>query len=148
MPTNNKSFSVYSLPDIVNVINHPSVGKCVLSDAGGGRITVSYSNDLASVTTTATGYVVINKLVAKNGTISLEIPNNSEADKYMRKYVSYVEKAKTSEFALGTMSLTDPAANRTLNFVGVVPQRKPDEGYDQTAGNRQYNLLFAEMTTA
>lgn len=145
---NNKTFSVYSLPDVVTVFNHPSVGKCVLSNAGGGRITVSYSNDMASVTTTATGYVVINKLVAKNGAISLEIPNNSEADVFMRKFISYIEKSKTSEFALGTLSLTDPAANRTLNFTGVVPQKKPDEGYDQTAGNRQYNLLFAEMTTA
>ena len=143
---NNKTFSVYSLPDVVNVFSHPSVGKCVLSNAGGGRITVSYSNDMASVTTTATGYVVINKLVAKNGSISIEVPNNSDADLFMRKYISYIEKSKTAEFALGTMSLVDPAANRTLNFTGVVPQKIPDEGYDQTAGNRQYNLLFAEMT--
>lgn len=143
-----KSFAVYSLPDVVDVFNHPSVGKCVLSNAGGGRITVSYSNDMASITTTATGYVVINKLVAKNGTISLEIPTNSEADIFLRKYIRYVERSKTSEFALATMSLTDPAANRTLNFTGVVPQKKPDEGYDQTSGNRQYTMLFAEMTEA
>ena len=143
-----QSFAVYSLPDVVTVMNHPGVGKCVLSNAGGGRITVAYANDLASVTTTATGFVVINKLVAKNGSISLEIPTNSEADIFLRKYIKYVERSKTAEFALGTLSLTDPAANRVLNFVGVVPQKKPDEGYDQTSGNRQYNLLFAEMTEA
>lgn len=143
----NKSFSVYSLPDVVTVIKHPNVGKCVLSNVGGGRITVSYSSDMASVTTTATGYVVINKLVAKNGSISMEIPTNSEADKFMRKLISYVEKAKTSLFALTTMTLNDPAGGRTLNFTGVVPQKKPDEGYDQTSGNRQYTLMFAEMTT-
>jgi len=143
---NNQKFSVYSLPDVVTVINHPNVGKCVLSNAGGGRITVAYAGDMASVTNTATGYVVINKLVAKNGSISLEIPNNSEADIFMRKWVSYLEKSKTGVFALSTMSLNDPAAKRILNFTGVVPQKKPDEGYDQTAGNRQYNLLFAGMT--
>jgi hypothetical protein len=144
----NTSFAVYSLPDVVTVINNPSVGKCVLSKVGGGRITVSYANDMASVTTTATGYVVINKLVAKNGAISMEIPTNSEADSFLRKLIAYVEKAKTSEFALTTLSLQDPAAKRTLNFTGVVPQKKPDEGYDQTSGNRQYTFLFAEMTTA
>ena len=143
---NNKSFATYSLPDVKTVISHPSVGKCVLSDAGGGRITVSFSGDMSSVTTTATGYVVINKLVAKNGSISMEIPTNSEADLFMRKLISYIEKAKTSEFALGTMTLTDAAAGRTLNFIGVVPQKKPDEAYDQTSGNRQYSLIFAEMT--
>jgi len=141
-----KNFSVYSLPDVVTVIEHPNVGKCVLSDAGGGRITVSYSGDMASMTTTATGYVVINKLVAKNGVISLEIPTNSEADNFLRKWINYVEKAKTGLFALTTMTLNDPAANRISSFTGVVPQKKPDEGYDQTSGNRQYNLLFAEMT--
>lgn len=142
----NKTFAVYSLPDIISVINHVGVGKCVLSDAGGGRITVSYTGDLASVTTTATGYVVINKLVAKNGSIGLEVPNNSDADEFMRKYIRYVEKAKTSEFALATLTLTDPAAGRKLSFYGVVPQKRPDEGYDATSSNRQYNLLFAEMT--
>ena len=141
------AWSVYSLPDVINVINHPAVGKCVLSDAGGGRITIAYSGDLASVTRTAVGYVVINKLVAKDGTITLEIPVNSEADIFLRKYIEYVEKAKTNEFSLGTMSLIDPAGNRTLDFKGVVPQKKPDEGYDQTSGNRNYTFIFAEMTT-
>jgi len=142
------SFAVYSLPDVINVFSHPAVGKCVLSEAGGGRVTVSYSGDMASVTNTATGYVVINKLVAKNGSIGLEIPTNSAADLFMRKYIAYIEKAKTSEFALGRMTLTDPAGGRKHEFIGVVPQKKPDEGYDQTSGNRQYNLLFAEMTTS
>lgn len=142
----NQQFAVYSLADVKTAINHPGVGKCVLSDAGGGRITIAYAGDMGSMTTTATGYVVINKLIVKNGQISLEIPNNSEADKYMRKFCSYVERSKTAEFALGTLTLNDPAGGRTLNFRGVIPQKKPDEGYDQTAGNRQYNLLFAEMT--
>ena len=143
-----KIFATYSLADVATVINHPSVGKCVLSAEGGGRITISHGGDMASVTTTATGYVVINKLCIKNGTISMEIPNNSGADNFLRKLCDYVKKSKTSEFALGTMSLKDPAGNRTLNFVGVVPQREPDENYDQTAGNRQYVLIFAEMTVA
>lgn len=139
------NFAVYSLTDVITVINHKDVGKCVLSDVGGGRITVSYSGDLASMTTTATGYVVINKLVAKNGQIGLEIPTNSLADIYMRKFIKTLDKSQTNRFAIGTLTLTDPAANRKLTFTGVVPQKRPDEGYDATSSNRQYNLLFAEM---
>ena len=141
-----KVFATYSLADVVTVINHPSVGKCVLSSEGGGRITISHGGDMASVTSSATGYVVINKLRVTNGQISMEIPNNSNADNFLRKLIAYVEKAATSEFALGTMTLKDPAGNRTLNFTGVVPSRKPDENYDQVAGNRQYTLVFAVMT--
>lgn len=146
MADKNKSFSVYSLPDVIVTFSYPKYGEKVLSNMGSGRITVSYSNDIASVTTTATGYVVINKLVAKNGTISMEIPTNSGADNYLRTYISYIEKAPTDQFALATLTLIDPAANRKLYFTGVVPQKKPDEGYDQTSGNRQYNFLFAEMS--
>ena len=142
----NNKFAVYSLPDIKCVLKHNSVGTCILSNEGSGRVTVSYTNDLGSVTTTATGYVVINKLVAKNGAISIEIPTNSNADIFLRKWANYLKKAPTKEFALSTFSLTDPAAGRVMNFTGVFPQRMPDEGYDANSANRQYNLLFAEMT--
>jgi len=140
------AFSVYSLSDVITTFNHPDVGKMVLSSKGGGRITISYAGDLASNTVTATGYVVVNKLVAKNGTCSMEIPTNSEADKFLRKWIKYIKAKATKRFALATLTLKDSAANRTLTLTGVVPQKEPDEGYDQQSGNRQYNLLFAEMT--
>ena len=140
------AFSVYSLADVITTINHPDVGKCILSEAGGGRITVSTAGDMAANTVTATGHVVVNKLVAKNGQIGLEIPNNSDADNFMRKFVKYLKSAPTNRFALGTLTLKDSAANRTLFFTGVVTQKEPDEGYDAQAGNRQYNLLFADKT--
>ena len=141
-----KTYAVYSLPDIRCVLKHKSVGTCVLSDAGGGEIGISYTNDIGSMTTTATGYVVINKLVAKNGTITLQIPQNSDADEFLQKWVSYLQAGITKEFALSTLSVTDPAAGKVFNFSGVIPQRKPDRGYQATSANRQYTLLFAEMT--
>ena len=140
------AFSIYSLSDIITTFNHPGVGKYVLSNLGGGRITLSYAGDMASNTTTATGYVVVNKLRAVNGSCSLEVPTNSEADVALRKWIKYLKTAKTSEFAKGVLQLKDSAANRTITLTGVVPQKEPDEAYDQTSGNRQYNLLFAEMT--
>lgn len=139
------AFAVYSLADVITNISHPDVGQCVLSDAGGGRITVSYAGDMATNTTTAAGYVVVNKLRAKNGSLGLEIPANSQADVFLRKWIKYLKNSVTSRFALTNFVLKDTAAGRTLTFNGVVPQKEPDEGYDQTSGNRQYNLLFAEM---
>ncbi len=139
------AFAVYSLADTITNINHPDVGKCVLSDAGGGRVTISYAGDMAANTTTATGYVVVNKLKAKNGSIGLEIPVNSQADIFLRKWIKYLKNSPTNRFALSSFTLNDTAAGRVLSMSGVVPQKEPDEGYDQTSGNRQYSLLFAEM---
>jgi len=138
-------FSVYSLPDVVTTINHPDVGRCVLSDVGGGKITISYAGDMSSHTTTATGHVVVNRLKSQSGTVALEIPQNSEADLYLQKWIKYLKSCRTARFALSDLVLNDPASGKTYSMTGVTPQKQPDEGYDQTSGNRQYNLLFAEM---
>lgn len=141
------AFSIYSLSDVKTTISHPALRDCVLSDEGGGRITISYAGDMSSHTTTATGDVVVNKLVAKNGSIALEVPVNSSADQWLRDWIKYIKNNQTNAFALGSMVLNDTAGGRVLSMTGVTPQKEPDENYDQTSGNRQYNLLFAEMTS-
>ena len=143
-------FSTYSLLDIKLVFNHPDVGKMVLSGTsnGGGRITCSFSGDMSSHTTTATGYTVVNKLRSESGSIGLEVPTNSPADKFLKKWVKYLKTCTTDRFALATLQLDDPAGGERTNFKGVTPQKDPDKGYDATSGNRQYNLLFAESTTS
>ena len=139
------AFSIYSLADVEVVFNHPDVGQKVFSEEGSGRISISYAGEMASNTVTALGYVVVNKLVAKNGTCGLEIPTNSTVDNFLRSWIKYLKTAPTKRFALATLTLNDKAADRVLTLSGVVPQKEPDEGYDRESGNRQYNLLFAEM---
>ena len=141
----NNSFSVYSLKDCKVVFNNPKVGKCTVSDEGGGRIVISYAGDLSSHTTTATGYVVVNKLYSENGSITLELPQNSPADVYMRKLVKFLQNAATTQFALTKMTLNDQAAKRTITATGLTPQKWPDENYDQTSGTRNYVFLAATI---
>lgn len=144
------AFSVYSLADTYTTINNPDVGKMVLSDGGAGRITWSYGGEMSNNTTSATGYTVINRLVAKNGQIGIEVPVNSEADLFLRKWIKYLKArtTPTSRYGLTTLVVKDSAMGRTNSFSGVVPQKEPDENYDAVAGNRQYNLLFADMVSA
>ena len=93
-------YSVYSLADVVMTMNNPDVGMCVVSDEGGGRIVISRTGDLSSHTTTATGYVVVNKLRSTAGTIAMELPQNSPADAYMRKLIKHLTTSPTAKFAL------------------------------------------------
>ncbi len=141
---NKQGFATYSLLDVVSTINHPDVGKFVLSNGGGGQITISAAGDLFSNTKTATGYVTVNKMKSEDGVAQLELPNNSESDIFMRKWVAYLKTCATKRSALSTLTVFDPVANRTITLNGVVPQKEPDEGYQQTAGNRTYALLYAE----
>ena len=140
------NFGVYSLPDVRTVLSHPDCSQCVLSDAGGGRVTISRSGDMAANTKTATGHVTINKMRATDGVIGLEIPQNSDADNFLMNFCKVVAAKPTSRFGLGVFTLNDTAAGKIITCTGVVPQKIPDYNYDQQAGNRQYNLLFAEIT--
>lgn len=144
------AFSVYSLADTYTTINNPDVGKMVLSDVGAGRISWAYAGDLSSNTVTATGYTVINRLIAKNGSINIEVPVNSDADLFLRKWIKYLssKSTPTSRYGLTTLVVKDSAQNRTNSFSGVVPQKRPDENYDAVSGNRTYSLLFADMVEA
>ena len=68
------NYSVYSLADTKTVLYHPYVGQANLHACGRGKMVISYSGDLSSHTSTADGFVVINKLRAENGLITLEVP--------------------------------------------------------------------------
>ena len=139
-------FATYSLKDVKTVLKYDAY-KNVLSDNGAGRISWTYAGDMSAMTTTATGYVVINRLVAKNGSLTIEVPVNSPADDFMRKWVKWLKEVQTSNYGVSSVEVSDPAGGRDHSFLGVVPQKEPDETYDQTAGNRTYNLLFAELVT-
>ena len=75
------AYNVYSLPDCKSVLYHPDVGTCNLHQCGMGKIVVSAAGDLTSHTTTADGYVIVNKLRTTNGTASAprRIPSGSSA---------------------------------------------------------------------
>ena len=141
-----EKYSVYSLADVVVTINNDNVGQCVISDEGGGRIVIARSGDLSSHTTTATGYVVVNKLRSVAGSVSMELPQNSPADAYMRKLIKWLVNAATDQFATTKMTVNDPAGGKVITLVGVTPQKWPDENYDQTSSTRNYTLLAAEVS--
>ena len=66
------------------MLYHPDVGTANLHQCGIGKITVSAAGDLTSHTSTADGYVVVNRLRTTNGTIQIEVPQNSLGDDFLR----------------------------------------------------------------
>lgn len=138
--------TVYSLADVRAVLYHPGVGQCVLSSLGAGKITVSRSGDLSSHTATADGYVVVNRLRTSHGTVAVEVPQNSSADEFLRKWVRYLKNARSSEFARSTLTLADTMGGFTISCEGVTPQKIPDRVYDQTSGNLTWTFLAAGIS--
>jgi len=140
------NYSVYSLADTKTVLYHPYVGQANLHACGRGKMVISYSGDLSSHTSTADGFVVINKLRAENGLITLEVPQNSIADLFLRRWAQYLRTTPDpARFALSTLTVTDLAGGFTLVLTGVTPQKIPDRSYDRSSTNLTYTLLAASI---
>ncbi len=138
--------TVYSLADVRAVMYHQDVGQCVLSAQGMGKISVTSSGDLSSHTATADGYVVVNRLRANHGIITLEVPQNSSADEFLRRWARYLKNAQSYLFALTALNIVDQMGGFTIYCEGVTPQKIPDRVYDQTSGNVSWTLLAASIS--
>ena len=135
--------TVYSLADVKVVMYHQDVGQCVLSSEGMGKISVSLSGDLSSHTATADGYVVVNRLKSSHGMITIEVPQNSSADEFLRTWARYLTHAKSYLFALSALNIVDSAGGFTIYCEGVTPQKIPDRAYDAASGMVSWVLLAA-----
>ena len=141
------SYNVYSLPDCRTVLYHPDVGTANLHQCGHGKITVSAAGDLSSHNTTADGYVIVNRLKSTNGTITLEVPQGSVADWFLRKWARWTRSLQNpSRIALGVLTIRDTVAGYTISATGLSLQKAPDRVFDRTAGNIAYTFLAATIT--
>ena len=141
------AYNVYSLPDCKTVLAHPDVGTANLHLCGTGKITVSAAGDLSSHTTTADGYVVVNRLKTTNGTITLEIPQNSLGDGFLRRWAKWARStASPNRIALGTLTIQDTVAGFTVVCTGVSLQKVPDRVFDRTGTSLTYTLLATTIS--
>ena len=140
------SYSIYSLADVKAVVSHEGVGRMALTadQNGSGRIGYSSSGDLSSHSTSANGYVTINKLKAHGGTLTMEIPANSNSFVFLKKLIAYMNTSKTDQFGLCVVTIDDTAAKTRYTFVGVTPQKEPDGNWDSTAGTPTFTWLYAD----
>lgn len=138
--------TVYSLADVRVVLYHPGVGQCVLSSLGAGKITLSRAGDLFSHTATADGYVVVNRLRSSHSSVTVEVPQNSYADEFLRRWARYLKNADSADFTRSSLTLADAMGGFTVSCEGVTPQKIPDRVYDQTSGIVTWTLLAANIS--
>ncbi len=137
---------IYSLADVKVAMYHQNVGQGVLSSEGLGKISITHSGDLSSHTSTADGYVVVNRLRNRHGMITLEVPQNSNADAYLRRWAKYLKNCQSYLYAATSLSVVDSLGGITYYCNGVTPQKIPERIYDQVSGNVSWVLLVAEIT--
>ena len=98
-------------------------------------------------TTTADGYVIVNKLRTTNGTVTLEVPQNSVGDDFLRRWARWARStASPNRIALGTLTIFDAVAGYSVVCTGVSLQKVPDRTFDRTGTNLTYTLLATTIT--
>ena len=141
------AYNIYSLPDCRTVLYHPDVGTANLHQCGHGKITVFAAGDLTSHTVAADGYIVVNRLKSMNGTITLEIPQNSLGDWFLRRWAKWQKNCQDpSWIALGTLTIQDAAGGFSVVCTGVTMQKVPDRVFDRTGTNLTCTLLATTIT--
>ena len=141
------AYNVYSLPDCKSVLNHPDVGTANLHQCGMGKIVVSAAGDLTSHTTTADGYIVVNKLKTTNGTVQIELPQDSLGDEFLRRWANWQKvPGNANRVALGTLTIEDNVSGFRTICTGLSLQKVPDRVYDRTSTNLTYTFLATTIT--
>lgn len=140
-------YNVYSHPDCQFTLYHPDVGTCYLHAAGIDKVVVSSAGDLTTHTTTADGYVIVNKLKTTNGNVAISVPQNSQSDEFIRRWARWAKKpGNANRVALGTLSIVDAASGFNTVCTGVSLKKVPDRAWDRTATNLTYEFLAATIT--
>ena len=95
-------------------------GPRTCTSAGWGRSWSPRRGDLTSHTTAADGYIVVNKLKTTNGTVTLEVLQNSIGDDSLRRWARWAcSTASLNRIALGTLTIYDAVAGFTIVCTGV-----------------------------
>ena len=90
---------------------------------------------------------IVNKLKTTNGTITLEVPQNSIGDDFLRRWARWARStASPHPIALGTLTIYDAVAGFTVVCTGVSLQKVPDRTFDRTGTNLTYTLLATTIT--
>lgn len=96
---------------------------------------------------TVDGYVVVNRLKNTNGTITLEIPQNSLGDWFLRRWAKWQKNSQDPlRIALGTLTIQDSAGGFSIVCTGVTLQKVPDRIFDRTGTPLAYTLLATTIT--
>jgi len=137
--------TTYSFDDFEAVLSHPSVGQLSLQGEGLGSIAFDYSGDMSQHDTAADGSVMTSKIKVKNGTIVIQVQQTSEAAKWLRKYVNYVDTAKSSEFARASLIGESKVMDVKHTCSGISPQKRAGASYQQAGQQISFTLMAANM---
>lgn len=137
--------STYSFSDIKMVIKPSGYEAYTVNGSGIGKIGISYANANTVHDLAADGSVMVSKIKANNGTISLTVQQTSLLHAYLIGLFNYLNQGATNLWAatrIDISSLLNIADTHALQ--GVSFEKRGDIPYEQQGQNITWNFMFAE----
>lgn len=144
------SFNVYSFGDVTATIMHPSKGQFLIDGSGTdgtgtGSITIAMTNDRSAHDLAADGTVMISKIRAGNGTITINAQQTSPLHRWLLGLSNYLDGAGTEEWAGIIINIRASAMKETTIATGVSFQKLPDKPYQQQGQQVAWVLMAADI---
>lgn len=139
------SITTYSFADVSFAQSHPKVGKYSVTGEGIGNINVSMTNDRTAHDVAADGSVMVSKIRARNGVITLLVQQTSSLNQWLLKWYNYLEAAPVDTYADTVIVIRAPHMGDLITAKGVTPQKLPDKPYQAQGQNVTWTLLAADI---
>lgn len=139
------SISTYSFADVSISIAHQNVGAYSASGEGIGSISISMTSDRSAHDIAADGSVMVSKIRARNGLITISVQQTSSLNRWLTKWYNYLEAASTSVWADTTIIVRAPKMGDLITLKGVTPQKLPDRPYQAQGQNVSWALMAADV---
>lgn len=137
---------VYSFEDTVVTISHPNFGTYSAYGTGIGSISVTYANNVSTQAVAADLAVVISKTAIRNGSVTFDVLQSSDFNKYLKRLTSFLEESDSSQFALTTIRLSNKSTGDSYYCTGVSHLKKADNSFQAQAQNRSWEMLCANIS--
>lgn len=141
----NLSFTAYSFADMNLVLNHPSIGQCVLTGQGVGQIGVTRAQDASRQDVAGDGSVMTSKVAARNGEVTFTLQQTSTAHKWLKNAYRTLLAGDTAEWAAFSGLMENPVSGESIAFDNACFKKLPDENYQQNGQTVTWAFLCGRI---
>lgn len=138
-------YKTYSFNDVSTVISHPSFGQIIATGEGLGSITTEMTTDRTTHDLAADGTVMVSKIKARNGTVSIVVQQTSTVHQKLQKLYNYLESASTDQWAGITVIIKTLATSETETCTGVSFTKQPSNPRQAQGQNLTWALMAADI---
>lgn len=137
----------YGFSDTICVIAHPAFPSNSFNGQGVKSLAISYDNDNTAHDLAADGSVMVSKIRANTGTITLVIQQSSPIHKYLKQMFNIIQAQPTILWASAIFTISSPAGLfDSILATGVSLLKRADQPYQQQGQDVTWTFKVANLS--